>query len=95
MSTAADVTVLGAGATACTALAAAHGLGCDRVAVIARNAGRARPFLEPAAERIGVKIRITPWASASAYLGANLVISALPPGAGDDLAPSGSLVPVP
>ncbi|MBK3587841.1 shikimate dehydrogenase, partial [Streptomyces sp. MBT57] len=87
VTTACDVTVLGAGATACTALAAAHELGCDRVTVIARNVGRAHRLLEPAAERIGVKIRITPWTEAPAHLGAQLVISALPPGAADELAP--------
>ncbi|MDW4918600.1 shikimate dehydrogenase [Streptomyces californicus] len=87
VTTACGVTVLGAGATACTALAAAHELGCDRATVIARNAGRARQFLGPAAERIGVKVRITPWTTAPAHLEAELVISALPPGAADELAP--------
>ncbi len=87
VTTASGVTVLGAGATACTARAAAHELGCDRVTVIARNADRARQFLGPAAERIGFKVRITPWSEAPAHLGAEPVISALPPGAADELAP--------
>ncbi|WP_217231237.1 shikimate dehydrogenase [Streptomyces anulatus] len=87
VSAAGDVTVLGAGATACTALAAARELGCVQATVIARDTERARLVLEQAAEEIGIKIRITSWTEAQTHLGAELVISALPPGAADDLAP--------
>ncbi|AXG79318.1 shikimate dehydrogenase [Streptomyces paludis] len=83
----ADATVLGAGATACTALAAARELGCDQATVIARDAGRARPALESTGERIGIRVRVEPWAAAVDHLSADLVVSALPPRAADALAP--------
>ncbi|MFF8917874.1 shikimate dehydrogenase [Streptomyces sp. NPDC015032] len=86
VTTAADATVLGAGATACTALAAARELGCDQARVIARDVGRARPTLETTAERIGITIRVEPWTAVGTYLTADLVVSALPPGATDGLA---------
>ncbi|WP_405614368.1 shikimate dehydrogenase [Streptomyces sp. NBC_01508] len=84
---AADVTVLGAGATACTALAAARELGCDQATVIARDVRRARATLESTGERIGIRVRIEPWAAAVDHLSAGLVVSALPPSVADALAP--------
>ncbi|MFJ6438794.1 shikimate dehydrogenase [Streptomyces sp. NPDC091416] len=87
VTTTANVTVLGAGATACTALAAARELGCHQATIIARDIESARPTVEPTAERIGITARIEPWAVAGTYLSADLVISALPPGIADGLAP--------
>ncbi|MBP0460840.1 shikimate dehydrogenase family protein [Streptomyces montanisoli] len=87
VTSAAHVTVLGAGATACTALAAARELGCDHATVIARDARRARPTIEAAGERIRIRVRVEPWEAAAAHLSADLVISALPPGVADALAP--------
>lgn len=78
--------VLGAGATAATALAALRTLGCPRVTAIARDPARAGE-LESAAERIGLPVRVRPWDEAGRHLAAGLVISALPPGAADPLAP--------
>jgi shikimate dehydrogenase len=87
VTTAASVTVLGAGATACTALAAARELGCEQAIVVARDTGRARSLLGTTGERIGVRTRIEPWATAADHLAAELVVSALPPHAADALAP--------
>ncbi|WP_329020976.1 shikimate dehydrogenase [Streptomyces sp. NBC_01601] len=78
--------VLGAGATAATALAALHLLGCTAVTVIARDLGRTGE-LTRAAKRIGVALHLRPWADAVRHLEADLVVSALPPGAADPLAP--------
>ncbi|MFE9882565.1 shikimate dehydrogenase [Streptomyces sp. NPDC005784] len=87
VTTAPGVTVLGAGATACTALAAAYELGCDQAVVIARDTGRARSLLGATAERIGITATIEPWAAAGYHLATDLVVSALPPYAADALAP--------
>ncbi|MHC3393949.1 shikimate dehydrogenase [Streptomyces lavendulocolor] len=81
--------VLGAGATAATALAALHTLDCREATVIARDMARTRE-LTGAAERIGTGVRFRPWAEASRHLTASLVVSALPPGAADPLAASWS-----
>ena len=81
------VTVLGAGATARTALAAARELGCRRVVALARNPGRVGPLMDTA-ERIGLSVDVRPWASPGDSLAAELVISAVPPGAADDFAPA-------
>ncbi|WP_411143103.1 shikimate dehydrogenase [Streptomyces sp. x-80] len=78
--------VLGAGATAATALAVLHTLGCRQVTAVARNPARAGE-LAHAAERIGIALRIQPWHQAARHLHAGLVVSALPPGAADPLAP--------
>lgn len=78
--------VLGAGATAATALAVLHTLGSREATVIARAPGRTSE-LAHAAERIGIGVRIRPWSEADRHLQAGLVVSALPPGAADPLAP--------
>src|SRR6266702_4658605 len=65
------VLILGAGATACSALAAARGLGAPRVTVAARDPDRARDLLAAAA-RLGVTV--TP---------PGVVISTVPAGAAD------------
>ncbi|MFD4335864.1 shikimate dehydrogenase [Streptomyces anulatus] len=78
--------VLGAGATAATALAVLNTLGCREVTAVARDATRTGE-LACAAERIGIGLRIRPWHEAAQYLQAGLVVSALPPGAADPLAP--------
>ncbi|WP_327359602.1 shikimate dehydrogenase [Streptomyces sp. NBC_01304] len=82
-----DVTVLGAGATASTALAAAHRLGCRTATVVTRDLLRSRK-LQTAAERIGINIRLRPWTQAAQHLDAGLVIAAVPPHAADSLAVS-------
>ncbi|MGW7613479.1 shikimate dehydrogenase [Streptomyces sp. NPDC054766] len=78
--------VLGAGATAAAALAVLHTLGCREVTAIARDPDRTGE-LAHAAERIGIGVRIRPWAEAARHLQTSLVISALPHRAADPLAP--------
>ncbi|MFZ3475856.1 shikimate dehydrogenase [Streptomyces sp. 4.24] len=81
-----SATILGAGATAATALAALHTLGCTEVTAVARDLARTTE-LARAAIRIGIALRVRPWTEAARHLTADLVISALPPGAADPLAP--------
>ncbi|MFF4410208.1 shikimate dehydrogenase family protein [Streptomyces sp. NPDC001404] len=77
--------VLGAGATAATALAVLRTLNCPEATVIVRDTARSGELLA-AAERLGIAVRLRPWAQAARCLTADLVISALPPGAADQLA---------
>ena len=82
--------VLGAGGTACAAVAALAGLGCSVVDV------RARRFPAPAAgtagvheagERTGIQVQAGGWESAAAACAdADVVVSTLPPRAADSLA---------
>ncbi|CAL9579489.1 Shikimate dehydrogenase (NADP(+)) [Nocardiopsis dassonvillei] len=78
--------ILGAGATAASALAALRALGLtDPVTVLVRDASRAGP-VAAAAERLGHRIEVAPLAEAEPHLGVDLVVSSLPPGAADGLA---------
>jgi shikimate dehydrogenase len=79
------VTVLGAGATAATALAAVKALDCGEVTVVARDPSRAVPLLEASA-RLGVRVALSLWSDVVPCLETDLVVSALPPGATDRLA---------
>ena len=78
--------VLGAGATAASALAALHDLGAHQVRVLARSPERARG-LEPVAEALGVRLRygdLHPLELEDRW--PELVVSTLPGGAADELA---------
>lgn len=78
--------VLGAGATAASALAALAELGCPAPVVLARSLGRTGA-LARAAHRMGVEPVFRSFDGAPAALaGADLVVSTLPPHAADDLA---------
>lgn len=78
--------VLGAGATAASALAALAELGCTTPVVLVRSVGRTGG-LARAAHRMGVEPVLRPLAEASAALArADLVVSTLPPHAADGLA---------
>lgn len=78
--------VLGAGATAASALAALAELGCATPVVLARSLGRTGA-LARAAHRMGVEPVFRSLAGAlAATAGADLVVSTLPPRAADDLA---------
>ena len=86
--------VLGAGGTAQSAIAALREAGIDDVTVLVRDLGRTAE-LRDTAERLGVAPRIVAAladpASASAELvGADVVISTLPPGGADPLVPPGA-----
>jgi shikimate dehydrogenase len=86
--------ILGAGATACAALAALRALGERSVTVALRNPARAGDLLA-AAGRLGLAVTLRPLDS-SALTGAGLVISTVPAGAADFAAQIfAQLVPVP
>jgi len=80
----ATVLILGAGATARSALAAARGLGVGEVSVAARDPARASDLLATA-DRLGVKVTLTAF---GAPVGdpPDLLISAVPAGAADQYA---------
>jgi shikimate dehydrogenase len=78
--------VLGAGATACSTLAALAELGVPDPVVLVRSPARAGALLR-AAHRMGVHPRLQPLRGApEAMVRADVVVATLPPGAGDDLA---------
>lgn len=77
--------VIGAGATAGSALAALAELGIRRVTVAARRPERAGG-LEGLADALGIKLAVLPWPQAADCLGASLVISTVPRGIADELA---------
>jgi shikimate-5-dehydrogenase len=83
-----SVTIIGAGATACSALAAIRELGAQKADVVARDPSRAAGLAE-AASRLGVPIRFRDFASltpAAAAAAPDLVISTVPAGAADPYA---------
>lgn len=78
-----DAVVLGAGATAASALAALRELGLPGpVTVLARSTARAGEVTR-AAERLGVPVSVAPLAEIDRYLDVDLVVSTLPSGAAD------------
>lgn len=82
-------TVLGAGATAASALAAVRELGATEpgaVTVLARSLGRADELIE-AAERMSAKVDLALLADIGDYLDVDLVVSTVPAGAADAWAP--------
>ena len=83
--TPATVTILGAGATACSALAAVGELGAAGADVIVRDPSRASGLLTTA-DRLGLKARLRPWADLADDDAAlpDLLISTVPAGAADD-----------
>lgn len=60
---AASAIIVGAGATARSALYALAGLGVREVTVVARDAGRARASLGWLASELGVRLEMAPWAA--------------------------------
>lgn len=76
--------VLGAGATARSALAALAAVGVRQVEVVARSPQRASQ-LDPLAIELGMDLDIAAWAP-ERDLSADVIISTVPPGAADDLA---------
>jgi shikimate dehydrogenase len=87
--------VLGAGATACAALAALRALGARRVAVAVRSAATAGPLLGVAA-RLGLDARLVPFGAQDASLARHLLISTVPAAAAAGYAgrvTSGALAP--
>jgi shikimate-5-dehydrogenase len=90
----ATVQVLGGGATACSALAAARGLGAAEVTVAVRDPARAQDLLA-AAGRLGVTVTLTGFGDRPADV-PDVLISTVPAGAADIYAERiarGTLVP--
>ncbi|MEC4015560.1 shikimate dehydrogenase [Streptomyces sp. H27-D2] len=77
--------VLGAGATASSALAALAGICTGEVTAYVRSAARAAEMREWG-ERLGVRVRTADWADAAEALTAPLVVATTPAGAADALA---------
>jgi len=75
------VLILGAGATACSALAAVRGLGARQVTVAVRDQQRAGGLLA-AADRLGLAVRLIPF-DTSGEAAPELLISTTPAGAAD------------
>ncbi|MDT4916588.1 MAG: shikimate dehydrogenase [Pseudonocardiales bacterium] len=76
------VTLFGAGGTAQAALAALAGLGIEECTALVRDPSRAGG-LTATGERLGVRVAVADLAGGGAALGADLVMSTLPPGAAD------------
>ncbi len=77
--------VLGAGATACSALAALRELGAADVVAAVRDTSRTAE-LRAAAERLGLAVRVRGLEELPGSLPADLVVSTLPAGAADRVA---------
>jgi shikimate dehydrogenase len=78
-----SVTILGAGATACSALAAVGELGATSADIVVRDPSRADGLLATAG-RLGLTARLRPWAGLGAAPVPDLLISTVPAGAADD-----------
>ncbi len=77
MEKAASACVLGAGATACSAVAALAQLGCEQLQLQARSAARAAEALA-VADRLGVRASVTSLDGFAAVRGADVVVATLP-----------------
>jgi shikimate dehydrogenase len=77
--------VIGAGATAGSAIAALAELGYPEAVVVARRPGAAAE-LNPVAAAVGVELEIRPWEALAGARRASLVVSTTPAGATDELA---------
>jgi shikimate dehydrogenase len=89
------VLILGAGATACSALAAVRGLGTGQATVAVRDPARAGELLA-AARRLGMTVRLADFGPQAPARSWHLVISTVPAGAADAYAQwvlRGDLVP--
>ncbi len=95
LSSAGPALILGAGATACSALAAIRGLGAREATVAVRDPARA-DGLRAAASRLGMTVRLAGFDRVYAVHGWHLLISTVPAGAADSYAERilrGDLVP--
>jgi shikimate dehydrogenase len=82
-----SVTIIGAGATARSALAALGELGLSGADVVLRDPARAAGLLETAG-RLGLKVRLRPWSdlTVGGAVAADLLISTVPAGGADHYA---------
>src|SRR5579859_3126656 len=81
------VTIIGAGATACSALAAVGELGAPGADVVVRDPARTAD-LRATADRLGLQVRLRPWADLAdpEVPVPDLLISTVPAGAADEYA---------
>jgi shikimate dehydrogenase len=79
------LTVLGSGATAASAVAAAGQLALPQVVVVARRPEAAADVVE-VGSRFLVAVEVRPWTAYGDALGADVVVSTVPAGAADALA---------
>jgi shikimate dehydrogenase len=88
------VTIIGAGATACSALAAVGELGAPGADIIVRDPARA-DALRVAADRLGLRVRLRPFEAIMTAAAAvpDLLISTVPAGAADSYAQRLRLTP--
>lgn len=84
--------LLGAGATAASTLAALREMGVRDVTVLARDLGRTTDLCA-AADRLGLNPHLAPLDDIKDHLGGDLLVSTLPGGAADALAPLLSAAP--
>ena len=82
-----SMAVLGAGGTARAAVAAAADLGVPEILVYARRA-EAVDAMRPAADLLGRRLTHVPWDRAADCAAADLVVSTVPKGTADALAPA-------
>jgi shikimate dehydrogenase len=82
-----SVAVIGAGGTARAAVAASRDLGVDSVRIYARRP-EAVDAIRPSAERLGVRVVHGAWDRADECARADLVVSTVPKGVADALAPA-------
>jgi shikimate dehydrogenase len=80
-----DVWILGAGATACSAVAGLAELGVTDAVVVARRPSAASE-VRVVAERCGIELDVRPWSQAREAVSAELVVACVPAGGTDDLA---------
>jgi shikimate dehydrogenase len=85
LSTASTACVVGAGATAASAVAALAELGCERLVVLARSAERAGPPLEVAG-KLGLKAEVAALDAGQPVVSAEAVVVTLPGAAAGDWA---------
>ena len=78
-----SVAIIGAGATACSALAAVGELGATGADIVARDPSRADGLLATA-DRLGLTARLRPWAGLGDAPIPDLLISTVPAGAADE-----------
>lgn len=77
--------VLGAGATAASAIAALSQIGATEVEVYGRRPDAAAELLAVAG-RFGVEVVVRPWSEAGAIADRGVVVATVPPGGADELA---------
>lgn len=80
-----EATVLGGGATACSALAALAAIGVSFVQVYLRRPQAAEDLVR-VAHRLGIRLSVAPWPDAQQGMVAGLVVSTVPRGVADALA---------